>query len=518
MSRGKQQTSFEGLLQENVLGTFKMIRGFADLRDLAEVSVAMPYQGGKNGQGTGYQRQLDEQHVEDIKRFLSRGRYRFFPEIVLGLRSKGAADPIVTYSKRRSSPNDKSYWVKVKLKPLREDGFTRIHRIDGNHRLEAAKRLVAEQKSSASFKDFSKAPFCFVILDSDRPEDDELAEAMLFNLINSKALPIASEHSLSVIMRDDGAAAERFVEDPQVYLTRLIRDKVNDWPQGFYAAMGDTPLSRLHSAAGVLLRPGGISKATQQEMETEAGNLFGPLYDLAVRLRDQHEKFVHSYAFLSIATEVYARYSKVDAAKGANTEAERLRRAERWLRDFARWFDRVGAADMPLPADPSILWTVFKRDFDKQAGKVFIAMSFINEQALRDVGTAIDEALDRFNADHPNSHLAPRRADKQKGASYEIPAWIFSEIDQSRLLIADLTDEKPNVYLEVGYAKSKGIPFILTFHKRKPDDKPPWDRELSPGNKVHFDLVPYRYIAYESEFELRDKLKQELDAFFAQAT
>ncbi len=67
MSRGRQMVSFEGLLQENVLGTFKVIRGFADLRDLAEVSVAMPYQGSKNGQGTGYQRQLDAQHVEDIR-------------------------------------------------------------------------------------------------------------------------------------------------------------------------------------------------------------------------------------------------------------------------------------------------------------------------------------------------------------------------------------------------------------------------------------------------------------------
>ncbi|MGH7796926.1 MAG: hypothetical protein ACREQ2_18840 [Candidatus Binatia bacterium] len=517
MSRGRQKISFEGLLQENVLGTFKIIRGFADLRDLAEVSVAMPYQGGINGHATGYQRQLDEQHVEDIKRFLNKGRYRFFPEIVLGLRSKGEIDPVVSYAKRRSSPNDKAYLISIKLKALRDDGFTRIHRIDGNHRLEAAKRLVAEQTSSASFKDFSKAPFCFIVLDSDRTEDDELAEAMLFNLINSKALPIASEHSLSVIMRDDGAAGERFVEDPQVYLTRWIRDKVKDWPQGFYAAMGDTPLSRLHSASEVLLRPGGISKSTQEEMETEAGHLFGPLYDLAVRLRDQHENFVHSYTFLPIATEVYARHSKVGTARGANTEAERLRRTERWLRDFARWFDRVGGADMPVPADPCILWTVFKRDFDKQAGKVFIAMSFISEQALTNVGKAIDEALDSFNAAHPNSPLAPRRADRQKGESYEIPAWIFSEIEQSRLVIADLTDERPNVYLEVGYAKSRGIPFILTFHKRTPTGKPPWDRESSPGNKVHFDLVPYRYIAYESEFELRDKLKQELDAFFMQS-
>ncbi len=513
MSRGRQKVSFEGLLQENVLGTFKIIRGFADLRDLAEVSVTMPYQGGKNGSGTGYQRQLDEQHVQDIKRFLSKGRYRFFPEIVLSLRSKGSTDPVVTYAKRRSSPNDKAYRISVNLKALRAEGGSRIYRIDGNHRLEAAVQLVRENKSFASIKSHREAPFCFVVLD----EDDELAEAMLFNLINSKALLITSEHSLSVLMRDDGAAAERFAEDPQIYLTRWIHDKIKDWPQGFYDAMGDTPLSRLHSAAGVLLRSGGISKATQQDMETEAGHLFDPLYDLAVQLRDQHEKFVHSYAFLPIAAEVYARHSKVDPAKGANTEAERLRRAERWLRDFARWFDCFGGADMPLPADPSILWTVFKCDFDKRAGKVFIAMSFSSEQALQDVATAIDEALDRFNADHPNSPLAPRRTDKQKGASYEIPAWIFSEIDQSRLVIADLTDERPNVYCEVGYAKSRGIPFILTFHKRVPSDKPPWDRESSPGNKVHFDLMPYRYIAYESAFDLRDKLKQELDNFFVRA-
>jgi len=138
MSHGRQMVSFEGLLQENVLGTFKVIHGFADLRDLAEVSMSILYQGSKNGQGTGYQRQLDEQHVENIKRFLNKGRYRFFPEIVLSLRSKRAVDPVVTYAKRRASATDKAYRITVKLKALREDGFTRIHRIDGNHRLKAA--------------------------------------------------------------------------------------------------------------------------------------------------------------------------------------------------------------------------------------------------------------------------------------------------------------------------------------------------------------------------------------------
>lgn len=504
--------SFEGLLQENVLGTFKVIRGFADLRTLAEVSVAMPYQGTKDGQGTGYQRQIDEQHVEDIKRFLSKGRYRFFPEIVLSLRSKGADDSVVSYAKRRASQSDRAYRINVNLGAMREEGSARIHRIDGNHRLEAAKSLLEEQKPSASFKGFSMAPFCFVVLDSDRPEDDELAEAMLFNLINSKALPIASEHSLSVLMRDDGAAAERFVEDPQVYLTRWIHGKVKDWPQGFYDAMGDAPLTRLHSAAAVMLRPDGIPKTTQQDMETEAGNLFGPLCELAIRLRDQHEKFVHSYAFLPVAAEVFVRHSKVDSAKGANTSTERLRRSERWLCDFAQWFDRVGGADMPIQADPSILWTIFKSDFDQRAGQVFIAMSFQESKTLASVYKAIEEAIDQFNTTHPNAQLSPKRIDRQAGASYEIPARVFHEIDQSRLVIADLTDEKQNVYCEIGYAKARGIPFLLTFHRKAVDG--PARKKTDAVNKVHFDLAPYRYIEYDNTLELRDSLKKELDAWF----
>jgi nucleoside 2-deoxyribosyltransferase len=512
MSRGRQKISFDGLFQENVLGTFKIIRGFADLQDLTKVSVAMLYQGSKNIPGSGYQRQLDEQHVEDIKRFLNKGRYRFFPEIVLSLRSKGATDPIVTYSKRRASTNDNAYRVSVNLKALKADGFTRIYRIDGNHRLEAAKRLYEGAIQSALFKDFSKAPFCFIILDSDRIEDDALAEAMLFNLINSKALPITSEHSLSVLMNDDGAATERFIEDPQVYLTRWIYDKVKDWPQGFYSALGDAPLSRLHAASCVLLRPGGISKASQQGLEKEASQLFSQLCELAIRLRGQYEKFVHSYAFLPIAAEVYLRHSKVDQNKGANTGDERLRRAERWLSDFAIWFDRVGATDLPLPADPSILWTIFKRDFDKRAGQVFIAMSFRESRILDNTFEAIEEAIDQFNSAHPNSQLSPKRIDKQQGASYEIPARVFKEIEQSRLVIADLTDEKQNVYCEIGFAKALGIPFFLTFHKK--DSLPSTDHEKLTPNKVHFDLAPYRYIEYVDSIELRDTLIKELSAWF----
>jgi hypothetical protein len=107
---------------------------------------------------------------------------------------------------------------------------------------------------------------------------------------------------------------------------------------------------------------------------------------------------------------------------------------------------------------PTLLWKVFKKDYESRARSVFIAMPFRDNQTLRDVRRAMDEAIEQFNADYPKAPLAPIRVDAHKGASYEIPARVFQEIDQSSLMIADLTDERPNVYCEAGYAKSRGIP------------------------------------------------------------
>jgi nucleoside 2-deoxyribosyltransferase len=160
-----------------------------------------------------------------------------------------------------------------------------------------------------------------------------------------------------------------------------------------------------------------------------------------------------------------------------------------------------------------VLWAIFKRDYERRAGAVFLALSFRDSQTLKDVGKAIKEAVSRFSEEHPDAPLAPVRVDEQGGSSYEIPARVFQDIDRSKLLIADLTDERPNVYCEVGYAKSRGIPFVLTFHKKGATVVAPWDRE-SGGNRVHFDLSPFRHIAYDNPLDLRDKLKVELDAWF----
>jgi hypothetical protein len=88
MSRGRQYIQFEGYFAENVLGIFRVIRGFADLRDLAAVSV--PYEMTEHDTQTcrvvGHQRELNEKHALDIKNYLEQSDNRFLPEVVLSCR------------------------------------------------------------------------------------------------------------------------------------------------------------------------------------------------------------------------------------------------------------------------------------------------------------------------------------------------------------------------------------------------------------------------------------------------
>lgn len=61
MPRASQAIEFEGYFAEGVLGIFKIIRGFADLRDLAALSV--PYElsdATAQGRVVGHQRQLSK--------------------------------------------------------------------------------------------------------------------------------------------------------------------------------------------------------------------------------------------------------------------------------------------------------------------------------------------------------------------------------------------------------------------------------------------------------------------------
>ena len=161
MPRGRYIV-FDGLFSESVLGIFRIIRGYADLRDLAAVSV--PYKmvtGDQEGRVFGHQRDELARHAEEIKNYLEHSENRFIPEVILSVRSavrlvvnRGEIDPDelgmgetvfgvendrgyqIGISRIYKSPKMRMQQIRVKrddLQRIRQDKV--IRRIDGNHRL-----------------------------------------------------------------------------------------------------------------------------------------------------------------------------------------------------------------------------------------------------------------------------------------------------------------------------------------------------------------------------------------------
>jgi hypothetical protein len=72
---------------------------------------------------------------------------------------------------------------------------------------------------------------------------------------------------------------------------------------------------------------------------------------------------------------------------------------------------------------------------------------------------------------------------------------ILDAIAASEIVLADLTGAQPNCYYETGFAMAAGKELILT---------------ISGNTDPHFDLAGYRFIKWNTEQQLRDKLTDRL--------
>lgn len=103
--------------------------------------------------------------------------------------------------------------------------------------------------------------------------------------------------------------------------------------------------------------------------------------------------------------------------------------------------------------------------------------------------------------------LVPRRVDRDN-AGEMLKAEIISFLERSRIIVADLTNERPNCYLEVGYAMGLGKkPNLILMaredhHHRSPNYK-------VNGHRVHFDLEGYDLLLWDPK-EL-DHFRNELE-------
>jgi len=116
---------------------------------------------------------------------------------------------------------------------------------------------------------------------------------------------------------------------------------------------------------------------------------------------------------------------------------------------------------------------------------LFIIMAMLEkEPVLDDIHSTFRRVCNLHN-------LNAERVDDSFGFQ-QINLKVLNHIKLAEYILADLTFERPNCYYEIGYAHALNKKVILTA--RKP-------------TKVHFDIVTFPVVMYESMHELENKLK-----------
>ena len=201
-----------------IMDNYLCLRGIASIKSLAQISEINP----------DIQRDLLEDHKDEMKDFLERGEYAFFPEVVLSMKIglsdesedfKYLAEAIDSADKGFNSKVGK---VKVNFKPDEnklidgrrqlkvaqitfDENDIRLSRIDGNHRLSAANYLTND----------ILIPFCLIIF----PNEEEAINnsRAIFHKINSKQIPLKLEQNIKIIIESADVFTNSILEKSQPF-------------------------------------------------------------------------------------------------------------------------------------------------------------------------------------------------------------------------------------------------------------------------------------------------------------
>lgn len=113
---------------------------------------------------------------------------------------------------------------------------------------------------------------------------------------------------------------------------------------------------------------------------------------------------------------------------------------------------------------------------------VFVIMSFDND---------MDPVFDGIAEAAKSVGLSAKRV-KDIIGDYRITDKIIDMIRVARLIVVDLTHERPNVYFELGYARGLNKTVITT---------------VKEGTNVHFDVKDWTFISYNDSRTLEKNLK-----------
>lgn len=458
-----------GILDYSLNGQL-CLRGFANIQDLAKISEA----------DYSYQRGLRNRN--DISDFLETQTYLFFPEVIMSYKIKfaikgkeGEKDPLVLLHngknykcnvsfdksaltiKKVSFTKSSSESIKIVELSLDDSIGKQLHRIDGNHRLNAA------EKSKDTKVGRMVIPFCILLGTEYYDENEkrivnqdekafEKATKVFFHNINTKTIPLTSEENLRVMIDDK----ENFSNDELIEIfggeypifTRKLIEYVN--PQIF------TNLNHI----------------IKDNFRTFYNNIFWKLLESNM---DKGEFITLVSNSLQAINTLYGEETVLKTNKSIG-----LLTAFLWFHihgseifsGFKNWIlnNHIFEVSHDITADSLIGL------YDKlisQEIKVFVAMPYFdgNPQIVADYNKIyegkIKDIAKKYNV---NISLFPIMC--EKGATQDQIQDIINKIKKAKIVFADITDNNPNVLYEMGWARAlEDKQVVIIRRKGSPEPK-----------------------------------------------
>jgi len=521
----------EGHYASAVLGTFRIIRGFATLQELAEISVPyeMAFEEAGGGGVQGYQRAIYDSHAEDIKRYLEAGNLRFLPEIILSIRSDFSdelddlqnvvgvladAGDGLRISRRWKRAGLETHQIRLKRDaiPRVVHEERRIRRIDGNHRLHLAASLKLDEHVPTKYL----APFCAVLLGPPGDQNDDYVESMLFHTINSTAIPLDSEHALALILGQPAgmgpSADEEFAGSPPLHLTRLLKTSLGGLPELQQKRLGKTPITALYSAARTIISMEAELATDREALDALATDLYAALVDVLARMPASVPELCRADFFVELASLAW------EETRGGAHE-ERINQTVASLDALGRWLGRDGLDQLhdgqSLAQQLFELYLSVRRRIPR---RVFLARWYPKaddgeEKARADMRLdMIRRTLDDLRAEGIDLELDDPGT--EEGDTFPIHQEMYAALGRSDIILLDLSGVRPNVCIEAGYALDHHDERHLLFIFQP--------TSATPNNPAHdrppFDLGgTFRYEGIKDAAEIPDKIKGHIRAIIQAA-
>ena len=444
----------QGILDNSLNGQL-CIRGFANIKELAQCSQA----------DYSYQRNLIDR--TDITDFLETQEYLFFPEVILSYKfqhkfdsSKDAPLKAIQEGKKyKSAINEDQITIKEHI--IDKDHFTQhvrivklivnnteerpFHRIDGNHRLDAA------EKSSSSKVERMVVPFCILLgtdyyegkekIDSEETKNFDKAVKVFFYNINTKTIPLTSEENLRVLIDDEINFPEEeligIFGGKQAILTRNLMKQINP---------------------DVLFE--GFRHILKNNYRTYFNDVFIRILDDGIAEEEAITKTINS---LQAVNQLYNDNASLKANDSFGILTSFL-----WyhikgidkFNAFRNWILNNHIFEIKEVKADSLI-----KIFDKlisQKIDVFVAMPYFdgNPEIIKEYNKIYGDVISSIATKY-KVNISLYLIMCNKGETSDQIQDIINKIQQAKIVFVDTTDNNANVLYELGWARALGKKVVI---------------------------------------------------------